>query len=144
MKFGERGEHGALVVTVRDDASIEIESVPIARTRLLDVTIPIDDAADEGAVIAACERALASFGKNDYVRATLRGTVQPGTRVDRALLTERCGARPRCARSDRPQRRSPITPRSRTNRTCAAGRWRNCWRPPTAATTMRAARWRWS
>jgi exonuclease SbcD len=92
IKFGERGEHGALVVTVRDDASIDIESVPIAHTRLLDVAVSIDDAGDEGAVIAACERALESFGKTDYVRATLRGTVQQGTRVDRALLTERTGA----------------------------------------------------
>jgi DNA repair protein SbcD/Mre11 len=92
VKFGERGEHGALVVTVRDDASIGIEAVPIARTRLLEVTIPVDDAGDEAAVIAACERALDGLGKNDFVRATLRGTVQPGTRVDRALLTERAGA----------------------------------------------------
>jgi DNA repair exonuclease SbcCD nuclease subunit len=91
VKFGERGEHGALVVTVHDDASIEIESVPIARTRLLDISIPIDDAGDEGAVIAACERALESFGKGDYVRATLRGMVQQGTRVDRDLITERAG-----------------------------------------------------
>jgi exonuclease SbcD len=92
VKFGERGEHGALVVTVRDDASIAIESVPIARTRLLDVSIPIDDAGSEGAVIEACERALGAFGKNDFVRATLRGSVPHGTRVDRALLTERAGA----------------------------------------------------
>jgi len=92
VKFGERGDHGALVVTVRDDASIGIESVPIARTRLLEVAIPIDDAGDESAVIAACERALQAFGKNDFVRATLRGAVQPGTRIDRALLTERAGA----------------------------------------------------
>jgi len=56
------------------------------------VNVPIDDAGDEGAVIAACERALESFGKHDYVRATLRGAVQPGTRVDRALLIERAGA----------------------------------------------------
>src|ERR1700722_10160239 len=40
VKFGERGEHGALVVTVRDDGSVGIEAVPIARTRLLEVTIP--------------------------------------------------------------------------------------------------------
>jgi len=92
VKFGERGDHGALVVTVNDDASIGIESVPIARTRLLDVGISIDDAGDENAVIAICERALEAFGKNDFVRATLRGAVQPGTRVDRALLAERAGA----------------------------------------------------
>jgi len=91
VKFGERGAHGALVVTVHDDASIGIEAVPIARTQLLDITISIDDASDEGVVIAACERALGSFGKGDFVRATLRGTVQQGTRVDRALLTERAG-----------------------------------------------------
>jgi DNA repair protein SbcD/Mre11 len=92
VKFGEGGEHGALVVTVRDDASIDVESVPIARTRLADVTISVADAGDERTVIAACERALAGYGKSDYVRATLRGTVQQGTRVDRALLTERAGA----------------------------------------------------
>ena len=34
IKFGERGEHGALVVSVHDDATIAIEAVPIARTPL--------------------------------------------------------------------------------------------------------------
>ena len=92
IKFGERGEHGALVVRVHDDATIAIETVPIARTHLHDVTITLDDAGDEGAVIAACERALAPFGRTDYVRATLLGTVQHGTRIDRALLAERTGA----------------------------------------------------
>ena len=92
IKFGERGEHGALVVSVHDDSSIGIESVPIARTHLHDIAISIDDAPDEGTVIAACERALDGLGKNDYVRATLRGAVQHGTRVDRELLADRCGA----------------------------------------------------
>jgi DNA repair exonuclease SbcCD nuclease subunit len=92
VKFGERGDHGALVVTVHDGGGIEIESVPLARTRLLDVTISLDDAADESTVIAACEAALAPYGRSDYVRATLRGSVQHGTRVDRAVLTERAGA----------------------------------------------------
>src|ERR1700761_151725 len=44
VKFGERGDHGALVVHVRDDASVSVEAVPIARTRLIDATISIDDA----------------------------------------------------------------------------------------------------
>jgi DNA repair exonuclease SbcCD nuclease subunit len=92
IKFGERGDHGALVVNVRDDGTVGIESVPIARTRLIDVSVSLDDAADENAVIAACERALESCGRNDYVRATLIGTVQHGTRVDRTLLSERAGA----------------------------------------------------
>ena len=91
MKFGERGDHGALVVSVRDDGSVAVESVPIAHTALHDVTVPLDDAGDESAVIAACERALAGFGRNDFVRATLLGTVQHGTRIDRMLLTERTG-----------------------------------------------------
>jgi DNA repair exonuclease SbcCD nuclease subunit len=92
IKFGERGEHGALVVTVRDDASIDVESVPLSQTRLVDLTVTLDDAADESAVIAACERALDGFGRTDFVRATLRGAVQHGTRVDRAMLIERCAA----------------------------------------------------
>jgi DNA repair exonuclease SbcCD nuclease subunit len=82
IKFGERGEHGALVVTVRDDGAVDVESVPVA----------LDDAGDEAAVIAACERALAGLGRADFVRATLRGTVQHGTRVDRTMLIERCAA----------------------------------------------------
>jgi DNA repair exonuclease SbcCD nuclease subunit len=92
IKFGERGEHGALVVTVRDDGSVGIESVPIARTRLIDVAIPLDDAADERSVVVACETALAPYGRNDYVRATLRGSVLYGTRIDRAMLVERAGS----------------------------------------------------
>jgi DNA repair exonuclease SbcCD nuclease subunit len=91
VKFGERGDHGALVVTVRDDGAVEVESAPIARTRLLDLDVALDDAPDEGAVIAACERALAPYGRSDFVRVTLRGTVQHGTRIDRALLVERAG-----------------------------------------------------
>lgn len=91
IKFGERGNHGALVVDVRDDGSVNVESVPLARTQLVDVTIPLDDAADESAVIAACERALGDYGRADFIRATLTGTVQQGTRVDRQLLAERTG-----------------------------------------------------
>jgi exonuclease SbcD len=90
IKFGERGEHGVVIVDVRDDGSVDVESVPIAQTRVLDVTVPLDDAADENAVIDACERALEPYGRSDYVRATLLGTVQHGTRVDRALLADRC------------------------------------------------------
>jgi DNA repair exonuclease SbcCD nuclease subunit len=92
IKFGERGDHGALVLDVRDDGSLGLENVPIASTQLHDVSIALDDAADENAVIAACERALERFGRTDYVRATLVGTIQHGTRVDRSLLAERAGA----------------------------------------------------
>lgn len=92
IKFGERGEHGALVVTLHE-GGLAIEAVPIAQTRLLDVDVTLDGASDEGAVIARLEHALAACGAHDYVRATLHGAVQPGTRVDVTLLAERCGAR---------------------------------------------------
>jgi DNA repair exonuclease SbcCD nuclease subunit len=91
IKFGERGEHGALVLTVHD-GGVAIETVPIARTRLIDLDVALDAATDEGAVIARLEHALHGYGAHDYVRATLHGAVEAGTRVDRALLGERCGA----------------------------------------------------
>ena len=89
IKFGERGDHGALVVTV-GDAGVAIDAVPIARTRLIDLAVSLEGASDEGAIIARLEAALGGCGSGDYVRATLRGTVEVGTRVDRALLGERC------------------------------------------------------
>ena len=90
IKFGERDVHGALVVRV-DGAQVKLEHVPLARTRLVEVDVALDGAGDEHAALAACERALAGYGANDYVRATLHGTVESGTRIDRALFTERCG-----------------------------------------------------
>jgi DNA repair exonuclease SbcCD nuclease subunit len=92
VKFGERGEHGVLVVRIDDDGALAVENVPTARTRLIDATVVLDDAGDESAVLTACERSLAEYGRGDYVRATLTGMVQPGTRVDRHLLVDRCGA----------------------------------------------------
>jgi DNA repair exonuclease SbcCD nuclease subunit len=92
IKFGEHGNHGALVVTVSDGGALGLEPVWLARTQLHEIDVALDDAGDEASVIAACERALAGLGRTDYVRATLRGTVAPETRIDRALLAERCGA----------------------------------------------------
>ena len=91
IKFGERGDHGALVVTVHA-GGVAIESVPIARTRLIDVDVALEGAPDDGAVIGRLEAALHACGAGDFVRATLHGTVDTGTRVDRALLAARCGA----------------------------------------------------
>jgi DNA repair exonuclease SbcCD nuclease subunit len=90
IKFGERGDHGALVVTIDGDR-VSLESVPTARTRLLDIGVALDGASDEGAVIARLERALADCGASDFVRATLHGTIEPGTRLDSGFLGERCG-----------------------------------------------------
>ncbi len=90
IKFGERGNHGVLVVTAYD-GELNVEAVPIAHTRLLEVDVALDGASDEGAVIARLERALDGFTNSDYVRATLHGTVEAGTRVDRGMLATRCG-----------------------------------------------------
>jgi DNA repair exonuclease SbcCD nuclease subunit len=91
IKFGERGAHGALVCTI-DGGHVALEAVPTAHTRLLDLDIALDGATDEGAVIARLEHALAGCNGNDFVRATLHGAVEPGTRIDRGFLAERCGA----------------------------------------------------
>jgi DNA repair protein SbcD/Mre11 len=90
IKFGERGAHGALVVTV-EDARVEIEPVELARTRLIDLDVALDDAASEHFVLAALEEALTPYGRDDFLRVRLHGTIAPGTRVDRDLITDRFG-----------------------------------------------------
>ncbi|GAC1576656.1 MAG: DNA repair exonuclease [Candidatus Elarobacter sp.] len=90
IKFGERGAHGALVVTV-DDGRVSIEPVELARTRLIDCEVTLADAASEHAVLAAIETVLAPYGRDDYLRVRLHGTVAAGTRVDRDLIVDRFG-----------------------------------------------------
>jgi DNA repair exonuclease SbcCD nuclease subunit len=91
IKFGERGTHGALVMTV-EHGRVALEAVELARTRLVDLDVPLDDAASEHAVLAALEHALTPFGRDDYLRVRLQGTVAPGTRVDRSLIADRFGS----------------------------------------------------
>jgi DNA repair exonuclease SbcCD nuclease subunit len=91
IKFGERGSHGALVVTVAG-GRVALEAVELARTRLIELEVRLDGAVDEGAVLAHCERALEPSGRDDYLRARLCGVVERGTRVDRTFLAERLGA----------------------------------------------------
>lgn len=88
IKFGERGAHGALVVTV-DGARVAIEAVELARTALRDVEVTLADAESEHAILAALEARLAGLGRDDCVRVRLRGTLAAGTRLDRDLLTAR-------------------------------------------------------
>ena len=90
IKFGERGAHGALVVTVEAGA-VTFEPVAPARTRLVDCEVVLADAASEHAVLTAVEEALAGFGRDDYVRVRLGGTVAAGTRVDGELIAARFG-----------------------------------------------------
>ena len=88
IKFGERGTHGALVVTIAG-TTVEVEAVPLARTRLIDVEVTLADAESEPAVLGAVERALREFGRDDYLRVRLQGTLAPQTRIDRALIVDR-------------------------------------------------------
>jgi len=91
IRFGERGEHGAIVVTV-DAGRASVEHVPLARTHLREIGVRLDGATSESAVLARLESALDGLGPTDYIRARLTGTVAAGTRVDPDLLVERCGA----------------------------------------------------
>jgi DNA repair protein SbcD/Mre11 len=90
IKFGERGAHGALVVTI-EGGRVAIESVELARTRLIDLDVALADAASEHAVLAALEEALMPYGRDDYLRLRLQGTIARGTRVDRDLIADRFG-----------------------------------------------------
>jgi len=88
IKFGERGAHGALVVTLEAGA-IAIETVELARTRTIDLDVALDDAGSEHAVLSALERALHPYGGDDFLRVRLSGTIAPGTRIDRDLIADR-------------------------------------------------------
>jgi exonuclease SbcD len=92
IRFGERGTHGALVVSVAS-GRVRVEPVELARTRLVECDVRLDGATNERAVLAALESALEGYGSNDYVRVRLQGAVARGTRLDRDLLTERCAGR---------------------------------------------------
>ena len=43
------------------------------------------------AVLAALERALSPYGRDDYLRLRLQGTIARGTRIDRDLIADRFG-----------------------------------------------------
>jgi DNA repair exonuclease SbcCD nuclease subunit len=92
IRFGEAGEHGAVVVTV-DEGRVRLEPVALAATRLIECEVRVDGAGSEEAISAALETAVATYGAADYVRVRLAGTVAPRTRIDADLLAERCGGR---------------------------------------------------
>ncbi len=91
IRFGERGSHGALVVTVAAGA-VQVEAVPLARTQLSERIVQIGGAANEHAVISVLDAALNGLGAGDYMRVYLHGAIQRGTRIDCDLLVECCGA----------------------------------------------------
>ncbi len=92
IRFGERGAHGAVVVTVAG-GRVRVEPIELARTRLIECNVRVDGATNERAVRSALDAALEGFGASDYVRARLEGTVAQGTRIDTDLLADHCGGR---------------------------------------------------
>jgi exonuclease SbcD len=91
IKFGERGNHGALVVTVEGE-HVRVAPVDVARTRVADLSCDLESAESEHAVLERLDRALDGYGIDDYVRLQLTGMPQPGTRVDAALIADRYAA----------------------------------------------------
>jgi DNA repair exonuclease SbcCD nuclease subunit len=91
IKFGERGVHGALVVGI-ENGRVTLEQVELARTRLVDLDVALQDAPSEHFVLAALEAALAPYGRDDFLRVRLTGTTAPGTRIDRDLIADRFAA----------------------------------------------------
>jgi DNA repair exonuclease SbcCD nuclease subunit len=91
IKAGEGAVHGALALTI-DGSAVTVAAVPLARTRSIDMGCDLQGVTSEQGAFARLEPALARFGTNDYVKVRLSGCVEPGTRLDTALMEERLGA----------------------------------------------------
>jgi DNA repair exonuclease SbcCD nuclease subunit len=91
IKFGEGEAHGALFVTIESSGAVAVEPIPTAKTRLLDSTCDLGGVTNEHAAFERLEAALAGHDRNDYVRLRLVGNVEPGTRLDVALMEDRLG-----------------------------------------------------
>ncbi len=74
LAFGEDGERGAVVATIRDDGSIERERRTVARTRAHDLRVDLTDCASVQEVRARIARAAA--GLEGVARVTLFGTLR--------------------------------------------------------------------
>lgn len=91
IKFGERGSHGALVVQI-NGSSLTVRPIEIARTRLAECDCDLSAAASDHDVFERVSTALDTFGSNDFVRLRLTGATMAGTRIDKELMIDRCGA----------------------------------------------------
>jgi DNA repair exonuclease SbcCD nuclease subunit len=81
IKFGEANVHGAALVTIDGDA-VDVELVPIARTRLIEVACDASGLQTDREIAALVAATLEEFGPSDYVRVRVGGSVPPQTRVD--------------------------------------------------------------
>ncbi len=80
LEFGEEGERGAVLATIRADGSVSRERRSVAVSRVHDVTVSLDGSAHEDDVREAVAGAVA--GLDGCVRVTLEGEVGPAVRVD--------------------------------------------------------------
>lgn len=82
LEFGEAGERGAVLATVREDGTIERERRVVATSAVRDLVVAVDGAAHADDVRERVETALA--GLDGSVRVTLTGELAPGVDVDRS------------------------------------------------------------
>ncbi|MFD7263123.1 exonuclease SbcCD subunit D [Streptomyces sp. NPDC059874] len=75
LEFGETGERGAVVVTVRSDGAVERVRHRVARTEVHDVTVALGGVVHTGQVRDRVREAVADLG--GMVRVTLAGEVAP-------------------------------------------------------------------
>jgi DNA repair exonuclease SbcCD nuclease subunit len=87
IRFGEGSGHGALAIAI-DGSSVDVRSVPTARTRLVDLSCDLTGVAHEHAAFERMMPVLGGCGADDYVRLRLTGVVADGTRLDRTLIED--------------------------------------------------------
>ncbi len=80
LGFGETGDRGAVLVTVADNGMIRRERHSVLHSALCDVTVELDDVADEGEVLRRVADRIA--GLSGIVRVTLTGHVEPSFDVN--------------------------------------------------------------
>jgi len=87
IKFGENGEHGALIVRV-DGTALTVERFATAQTRVIECMCSLEGCGDDFTARRSIEEALSGLGSLDFVKLTLTGNVEPGTRIDLAALQD--------------------------------------------------------
>jgi DNA repair protein SbcD/Mre11 len=84
LGFGEMGDRGAVLVTVADDGTITRERFGVSHSTLCDVTVELDDVADDREVLQRVADRIA--GLSGIVRVTLTGDIEPGFDINLTAL----------------------------------------------------------
>ncbi len=80
LEFGEEGERGALLVTIRDDGTIRRERHRVAVSEVHDIAVDVGGARDRDEVSERLHAGLADL--RGSVRATLHGELAPDVQLD--------------------------------------------------------------